>query len=39
LIIADESEIKKWEDRSSIKIHSFEYVVQTLILGCFPDEL
>jgi hypothetical protein len=39
LIVADESEIKKWEERPSIKIRSFEFVVQTLILGCFPDEL
>ena len=40
LIIADESEIRKWEpERPSIKIQSFEFVVQTLILGCFPDEL
>lgn len=39
MIIADEGEIKQWEGPPMIKLQSFEWVVQTLILGCFPDEL
>jgi hypothetical protein len=37
LIIADEGDVR-WM-RGSTKIQSFEFIIQTLILGCFPDEI
>jgi hypothetical protein len=39
LIVAEEAEIKKWKERPNTQIESFEFVVQTSILGCRPDEL
>ena len=39
LVIAEEGEIKRWENRSLTKVYSYEDIVQTLILGCFPDQL
>jgi hypothetical protein len=39
LIVGEEGDIKRLGQKGSAKIQSFEYVIQTLILGCFPDEL
>jgi len=38
MIIAEEADIKRWGERSGIKIYSYEFIVQTLILGGFPDD-
>jgi hypothetical protein len=39
MIIAEEADLKRWENRPDLKIYSYEIIVQTLILGCFPDDL
>ena len=39
LIIAEEGDVRKLEARGGPRIESFEFIIQTLILGCFPDEL
>jgi hypothetical protein len=39
LIIGDEGDVKRIDHRGSPKIESFEFIIQTLLLGCFPDEL
>jgi hypothetical protein len=39
LIVAEETEIKNWKQRPTMQIEPFEFVVQTSILGCRPDEL
>jgi hypothetical protein len=39
MVIADEGDLKRWDGRVDVKIQSYEFIVQTLILGCFPDDL
>jgi len=39
MIIADDADLKRWDGRADIRVYSYEFIVQTLILGCFPDDL
>jgi hypothetical protein len=37
MVITDDADVKKWR-HAAIQVHPFEVIVQTAILGAFPDE-
>ena len=39
LVLGEADDIKGRVDHAGIQIESFDYIKQTLILGCFPDQL
>lgn len=39
LVLGEADDIRGRVDHPGIQIESFDYIKQTLILGCFPDQL